>query len=150
MRINLSTYSRQIKAGAFLLMETMVGMLVVGIVFVALYTGISSGFAVIQVAEENARATQILEEKLETIRLYTWAQLNTANFVPTNFTVAYSTNSSLVYTGAMQITAAPVSESYSNSLKSLNVTVTWKSGRVVRTRQMSTLISQFGIQNYVY
>src|SRR5437588_10845267 len=102
MRINLSVQSRQIKAGAFLLMETLVGMLVVGIVFVALYSGMSSGFAVIQVAEENARATQILEEKLETVRLYTWAQLNTANFVPTNFTVAYSTNSSLVYTGTMQ------------------------------------------------
>ena len=150
MRINLSAHSKPIKAGAFLLMETMVGMLVVGIVFVALYSGISSGFAVIQVAEENARATQILEEKLETIRLYTWAQLTTASFVPTNFTVAYSTNSSLVYTGMLQITSAPVTESYSNSLRAVNVTVNWKSGQVLRTRQMSTLVSQYGIQNYVY
>ena len=150
MRINLSTHSRPTKAGAFLLMETMVGMLVVGIVFVALYTGISSGFAVIQVAEENARATQILEEKLETIRLYTWAQLTTANFVPTNFTVSYSTNSSLVYSGSIQITNPPVTENYSNSLKAVNVTVNWTSGRVQRTRQMSTLVSQYGIQNYIY
>ena len=133
-----------------MLMETMVGMLVVGIVFVALYSGMSSGFAVIQVAEENARATQILEEKLETVRLYTWTQLNTANFVPTNFTVAYSTNSSLVYTGTMQIVNSPVTESYSNSLKSVNVSVSWRSGRVLRTRAMTTLVSQFGIQNYVY
>ena len=133
-----------------MLMETMVGMLVVGIVFVALYSGMSSGFAVIQVAEENARATQILEEKLETVRLYTWAQLNTANFVPTNFTVAYSTNSSLVYTGTMQITSAPITESYSNSLKTVSVSVSWRSGRVVRNRAMSTLVSQFGIQTYVY
>lgn len=56
MRVKLS----QLKAGAFTLVETMVGMPVVGIVFVALDPGIPSGFAVIRVAEESARATRIL------------------------------------------------------------------------------------------
>ena len=57
---------------AFSMIEILVAMVVLGIMFVSLYSGFSSGFAVVQLARENLRATQILQEKMETIRLYTW------------------------------------------------------------------------------
>ena len=49
------------------MVEVLVAVSLVGIMFVSLYSGISSGFAVVQLARENLRATQILQEKMETI-----------------------------------------------------------------------------------
>src|SRR3954462_11920049 len=102
--MNISnTCKRRRQTDAFSILEAMVGVALLGVVFVALYTGISNGFAFAKATRENLRATQILQEKMETVRLYTWEQLNTPGFVPTNFTeafYAYGTNvGGLVYTG---------------------------------------------------
>ena len=48
----------------------------IGVISVTLYIAIAQGFAATQVARENLRATQILQEKMETIRLYGWDQIN--------------------------------------------------------------------------
>ena len=120
--------------------------------FSALYVAFSSGFQFVQLCRENQRAGQILTEKLETIRLYTWDQVNTSGFVPTNFTATFyppsQTNSGLVYTGTIEIVPVPATETYSNDLRQVNVSLNWASGRTVRTRAMTTMISQYGIQNY--
>ena len=63
-------------------MEVLVAVAIIGTVFVSLYLGMTQGFAIVQVARENLRATQILQEKTEIIRLYTWDQINTAGFIP--------------------------------------------------------------------
>lgn len=135
-------------------MEVMVAVAIGGIMFVSLYSGFSTGFAVIQLARENLRGTQILQEKMETIRLYTWEQINTSAFIPTNFTdVFYASTQSasgLVYTGKVTIASAPISEAYSNDLKLVTIEVTWESVNVLRKREMSTLISRYGLQNYIY
>src|SRR5690242_4531464 len=73
------------RAAAFSTMEVLVGVMVCGIVFVGLYSGLSSGFSFIQLARENLRGTQIMEEKMETLRLYRWDQINQSGFIPTNF-----------------------------------------------------------------
>lgn len=129
-------------------------MAVIGIVFVTLYTAISSGFGFVQMSRENLRGTQILQEKMETIRLYTWDQITTAGFIPTNFVdyfiAATNTDRGLSYTGAVSIVSAPVTEVYSNDLKLVTINLSWKSGRVVRNRQMSTYVGRNGLQNYIY
>ena len=135
-------------------MEIMVAVAIAGIVFTSLYAGFSTGFAVVQLARENLRAIQILQEKTETIRLYTWEQINTAGFVPTNFLdVFYPTaqsGSGLVYTGYVSFAAAPIAESYSNDLKLVTVEVNWVSANIPRKRQMSTFVGRYGLQNYIY
>jgi len=139
---------------AFTLIEVLVAVAISGIVFVGLYSGISSGFAIVELARENLRAGQILQEKMETIRLYTWSQITTAGFVPTNFTDVFFTStqsaSGLTYTGRVTIASAPISESYSNDMKSVTVQVTWTSAGVIRSRDMQTLVSRYGLQNYIY
>lgn len=135
--------------------EVLVAIAIISVMFVSLYTGLSSGFAVVQLARENLRATQILQEKMETIRLYTWEQLNTSGFVPTNFTdVFYASStgaaSGITYTGTLVIASAPITESYSNDLKTVTAEVTWMSGKVLRRREMETLVSRYGLQNYIY
>ncbi|MBI4663684.1 MAG: hypothetical protein HY735_33195 [Verrucomicrobia bacterium] len=132
----------------------MVAVGISGIMFVSLYAGLSSGFAVAQLARENLRAGQILQEKMETIRLYTWQQINTSGFIPTNFVAPFyastQATSGLVYTGRVTIAQAPVSEVYSNDLKMVQVEVDWVSARTPRKREMSTFVSQYGLQNYIY
>lgn len=155
MRIELNSKPiRELARVAFTLMEVLVALAVGSIVFVSLYSGLSTGFAVVQLARENLRATQILQEKMETIRLYTWDQIATAGFIPTNFTdVFYSAtqySGGLTYTGSVTIVTAPITESYSNDLKMVTVDVTWESANVLRKREMNTLVSRYGLQNYIY
>src|SRR5881296_83371 len=102
---------------AFTLVEAVVAMAVCGIMIVALYSGITSGFFHIRMARENFRATQIMVEKMEVIRLLTWDQINSNGFVPATFSAPYypdnstsATNSAsggLVYNGTITITDVP-------------------------------------------
>src|SRR5438046_2231149 len=109
-----TTYNARRETAAFSLIETLVAVALVGVVLVSLYTGISNGFAFAKVTRENLRATQILQEKMETIRLYTWEQLSTPGYVPTNFLEGFyasGTNSGgLTYTGKVIIATAPIAE----------------------------------------
>jgi prepilin-type N-terminal cleavage/methylation domain-containing protein len=143
-------------AGAFTLVEVMVALSVGAIMFVGLYAGFSTGFAVIQVARENLRAVQILQEKMETIRLYNWNQVTNVGFIPTNFvetfySVGTNVSSGILYTGAISIGRAPMDhENYAHDLRMVSVHLTWESGKVLRKREMHTLVSRYGLQNYIY
>src|SRR6185503_20916526 len=74
---------------AFSVVEALVAMGVVGLLVVALYSGMTSATISVRLARENHRATQIMVEKMELLRLFTWDQINTADFIPPNFTVPY-------------------------------------------------------------
>src|SRR5713226_7153106 len=74
---------------AFTLAEVVVAMAVMAVMFVSLYGGITTGFAVTQLARENLRGTQIILEKMEGIRLYNWNQLVYSNMIPSSFTNYY-------------------------------------------------------------
>src|SRR5262245_30151305 len=88
------------RAAGFSLVEVTVGMAVIGTSAIALFSGFTSGFFTMQMARENLRATQIMLEKTETLRLYSWDQINTGGFIPATFTAPYdpnSTNGGIVY-----------------------------------------------------
>jgi prepilin-type N-terminal cleavage/methylation domain-containing protein len=137
----------------FTLVEVLVGMAIVGIVFVALYTGMTVGFGAVRMARENTGATQILTEKFETLRLYNWDQINSNGFIPATFVVpldASLTNSSRNYTGTVTIAAADIAEGYSNDLRLVTVSLTWASGGRISTRSRQGYVARYGLQNYVY
>src|SRR6266481_7872902 len=69
---------------AFTLTEVLVALLVVSVVIVSLYTGVSSGFALVKLSREDLRATQIMLQRLETLRLYKWSNFTDASFFSTN------------------------------------------------------------------
>jgi uncharacterized protein (TIGR02598 family) len=143
---------------AFTLVEVMMAVAVMGIMLVTLYGGFAFAFTEMKLARENVRATQILQEKMEVVRLYTWDQaVNTPGYMPTNFTEAYyptnptnSATGSFTYKGTVVVTAAPLTETYAGKLRMIQVRVTWGSGPKTHTRQMTTFISQYGLQKYVY
>jgi prepilin-type N-terminal cleavage/methylation domain-containing protein len=135
------------------LIELMIGLSIFGILFISLYGGISSGVGIIRTARENLRATQVMLEKMETIRLYSWDQLNQSGFIPTTFTSPYwpaETNSGLQYQGTLTITNVSFNEAYSSDMRQVTVTVSWYSGTIQHQRQMRTYVSRYGLQNYVY
>src|ERR1051326_7965370 len=125
------------RRAAYSIAEVMVAVGVVGITFGAVLSGFSVAFSILQTARENLRATQVLQEKMETIRLYSWDQINTPGFVPSTFTASSNpTNQStgVIYTGSIQITNAPIAESYSTNLLEVIAQLSWTSGSVQHHR----------------
>jgi len=139
---------------AFTLVETVVGMAVTVVVILSLYAGLNLGFASVQSARENLRATQILTEKMEVVRLCNFDQLTTPGYLPTSFTVYYyestAASNGPAYSGTLSITSAAPSANYSNDLRLVTISVTWQTKNTPRTRSLSTLASRYGIQRYVY
>jgi prepilin-type N-terminal cleavage/methylation domain-containing protein len=158
MHCGIESTMRRTRSG-FTLIEVMVGVALMGVATVSLYTGFSYCFAVTRVTRENVRATQILQDKMEVMRLLNWDQVaNLPGFVPTTFTAPYfasnPTNTSspegLTYYGTVLVTNAPISETYASDLRMIQIKLTWTSGNMTRTRQMSTFVSQHGMQKYIY
>ena len=123
-------------------------------IVLAVYGAITSGMGNMRMARENLRATQILLDKMEAIRLYDWDQVNT-NFIAPNFIVNYdvttaSTNSGILYYGSVILAPANTGTSYSDDLKLVTVRLNWKTGRIARSRDLSTYVCRTGIQNYIY
>src|SRR6266404_5225022 len=107
--------------GAHTLAEVMVSVGLLGIMVVSLFAGFSSGFDVVRSARENVRATQILEERMEVIRLVKWDNV-APGFIPTNFTVpfyaAVGSNvaaGGLTYTGAVSFPSNGMGETYATT-----------------------------------
>jgi len=155
MKIKQIIFPRSSRSrSAFSLVEVTIGMGIIGTVIVGLFSGFSSGFFTMRMARENLRATQIMLEKVETIRLYSWDQINTAGFIPATFSATYdpqATNSQgLTYSGTMTISDAPIGSSYSNDMKLVTVRVDWKTGGVDRSREFSTYVARNGLQSYIY
>ncbi len=144
--------------GAFTLVEVLVSLAVCGFLFVSLYAGLAQGTSSLQRAREKLRAAQILSEKLEVMRLYNWDQVNTSGYIPSTFVEYQYPNDNtnmvaqqgIVYRGTIQLSPADVHSNYTNTMRKVVATVTWTSQNVTNQQRMETLISEFGVQKYVY
>lgn len=150
---------------AFTLVETLVAVGVLGITTLSLFAGFGSGFALIQVTRENLRATQILVQRMETVRIYTWSQLQDTNYFPLTFTEYYDPlagASGLTYTGSVLNASGSVAfpappgvssalpDAYRTNMALVRIQVAWTSDGKLRTREMQTYVARYGIQNYIY
>ena len=132
------------------------GVLIMSIMFVTLYAGFTQGFGVVQASRENLRATQILQQYSELIRLYTWDQLTNGLAIPNPF-VKYWTfyplgatnNQGVVYTGSLTINNnADWAEDYAADTKKVTLTLTWTNRSMPHTRTMATYVSKYGLHKY--
>lgn len=152
--INRTSQRKRRCRGAFTLLEVMIGVALMGIMFVSLYVGFTSGFAIIQLARENLRATQILQEKTETLRLLTWSQLSQMETSLTEpfYSTESSLQSGLTYDLYIDIPSeSPVTDaSYAPDIRLVTVEARWTSGGVERRRSMTTYASRYGLYRYIY
>lgn len=141
---------------AYTLIEVVVASGLLGIMIVAFYGGIASGFAMVSLSREHLRANQIALERMEMIRLYSWDQVNSNGFIPPTFTAWFypgkdaDTGSGSKYFGNVTISDVPLEVAYTNSLKRVQVSLVWTNNRVARTHELETFVSEYGMQNYVY
>jgi len=122
-------------------------------------SSINYGLCVMRIARENQRATQVMLEKLEAIRLYNWTQVTNSGFIPANFSAPYdptgATNSQgTTYFGTMAVSVPNfigTTPNYSASIRQFTVNLSWtNSGGISHFRTLSTYVAQNGMQNYVY
>jgi Tfp pilus assembly protein PilV len=135
----------------------MVGVVVMSVMVVSLYMAFTQGFAVVQIARENLRGTQILQEKMETMRLYSWDQINSNGFIPATFQANFydttsGTNCGVVYNGTTSINPSPMTnnEAYAANHRLIVISVNWTSAGLQRTRTMTSLVSSNGLHNYIW
>lgn len=135
------------------MIEVLFAMGIVGILVVALYGAIAASTTWMRLCHENEAVTQIMSEKLETIRLYNWDQMNSNGFVQTSFTTGIDPlqpKGTPYYTGTVVIAQQPVTEAYKSNLLQVTVNVAWQSGSRPESRSMSTFVAKYGLQTYIY
>lgn len=175
--MKLKKRDQRVETG-FTLIEALISTAIVGIFFVALYTGIAQGFGLMTNARENLRANQILVDKMEEMKLYSWDQLTSfgtqTSFIPTNFTEEYypsGTNLSVStttfgtrsisntganavnfrYYGAVLITnVAFTNTAYATNMRKVVIAVAWTNGVKPHRHEMTTYVSEYGMQKYIY
>jgi prepilin-type N-terminal cleavage/methylation domain-containing protein len=143
---------------AYTLAELLVAVAILAIMFASLYSGIRYGFSITDASRQDLRATQILLERMEGIRLFNWNQLVDTNKNPVTFTKYYypmATNGQsqgIAYQGTLTVTAPGLDPpaTYSNVMKKVTVTLNWTSGSLQHTRSLSTYAAKNGLQNYIY
>ena len=154
---------------AFTLVEASVAMLILGVMLIALYAGLTWCTASVRIARENLRATQIIVEKMEVVRLLTWDQLNSTNVLPTQFTAPYVATASstknntnnvnfavtnsggFVYYGTIKIVPPLETQllaGYTNDMRVVSVEIYWTNRSLPHTRMIKSYVSRYGIQNY--
>ncbi len=155
MRIRLS---KKFQLGVTLT-EVVMATGIIAITGAGVISSINYGLCIMRIARENQRATQVMLEKLEAIRLYNWTQVTNAGFIPTSFTAVYDPTSAAnsqgtIYYGSMSVTSPAftgTTPNYAPNLRQFNVSLNWtNSGGIAHHRSLSTYVAQNGVQNYVY
>jgi hypothetical protein len=152
---------------AYTLAEVMISVFILAVMTVSLYAGFWSGFAIVRLSRENLRATQILVQKMEDVRVYKWSQITVSNstYLKTSFVDYYNpsgTNDNTYgayYQGAVSIASVPtnIPSAYSANMRAITVSVYWTNSNptkstnaIVRARSMQTYVARYGMQDYIY
>lgn len=147
------------QTAGYTLVEVLCAVLIAAIAATVLFVGFDNGFAILRTTREDLRATQIMMQKTEAIRLCTWQQLTNC---PTTFKEFYypagTTNVGTLYWGTLSTTAVatnvPDSVSYKGNLHLITIKLAWTNyvgnKLVAHSRQMQTLSAKYGMQNYLF
>ena len=141
------------QAAAFTLVETVVATFITAVMVPAIYASLVAGFAMLQVTRENLRATQIIVQRMEAIRLSPYTLIQNPSSYPTNSTDYYASGKTngVAYTVSYNWQPGPASlpPSYRTNVVLVTVNASWTSGNVQHTRSMQTYVAKNGIQRYV-
>ena len=153
-------YVKQSESGVTLV-DVIMAIALLGVMASGIFGSFRYGFFTLQLARENQRATQILLEKVETIRLYSWDQVNPpGRSIPYTFPLnavydpqAPSGAQGTTYNGTVTVSncsSGSIGSSYSANMRQVTVTLHWTTGTIPHTRSLATYIAKDGLQNYVY
>jgi len=137
---------------AFTLTEIMVAVGVIGVLFVSLYLAFSAGFSMVQTTRENLGATEVLVQRAETLRLYSWSQFTSQSFFQSNFTSDASATLGTIYYGTIERNPPNFSDNptYANDTRLVTISVRWTNSfgkPMSHYRAMQTLVAKNGLLN---
>lgn len=147
------------KGGAgFSLAEVVVAMAIAAIGIGALYAALLSGFRVVQLSREDLRATQVMVEVMDTLRLYSWDQITDPTFTPKHFQIPFdpvgTTNgqgSPFEFRCTMNVKKGPNAVAYGDNMRTVTLDIEWKNEtKRRRDRSFVTYVTRNGLQSYVY
>jgi prepilin-type N-terminal cleavage/methylation domain-containing protein len=147
--------------GGFTLVEVLCAIVVTAIAATALFAGFDNGFGVLRTTREDLRATQIMMQKTEAIRLLPWNLLTNANgsFQENYYPPGTAfTNGGTLYYGTFNTMGVPATipdtVTYKSNLHLITVTLSWTNfigtSPVPHFRYMQSLYTLNGLQSYVY
>jgi len=157
MRIRCKKTDARSRA-AYTLAEVIISVFLLATMAVSLFSALSYGFSNVQADREDLRATQILLQRTEAIRLCTWGQLQNMTFQTTYDPSGASNGSSgTVYYGKIETNspvAVPSSCGYRTNMVQVTVTVNWTNyvgaRALAHSRTAQTQVARYGMQNYIW
>ena len=142
----------------FTLPEAMIGVLLAAMMIVALYGCFASGFSMLRVSREDLRATQIILQRMERIRLCTFDQVKDPKINPPvvveYFDPVHETKGGggIAYTVTFTNNYPPMGTvplGYRTNMLLVTVSASWLSGKNKHSRSMQTYVARDGIEKYV-
>src|SRR4051812_33207014 len=91
MKTKRSTHlkARGLRQAGFRLIELCVAMSIILVTFLTIFASLTMGLSITQISRENLRATQIMLDKMEGVRLYNWDQLTNSTYLISSFTNSF-------------------------------------------------------------
>lgn len=125
-----------------MLAEVVVSLFIFAIMATVVLNGIVFSMRSLEYLRDDSRATQVLLDKTEVVRLCTLGQVRNASYVPRTFTDGN-------YTGTVSVGPVPFVNSYSSNLSAVTFTVNWKSSGTPCRRSWTTYVAKTGLQGYI-
>ncbi len=160
MGLKTKQHKDQARPWGYSLVEVLIAACVLGLLTLALFAALAFGLGIVHASRDNLRATQILTQKMETIRLLTWKQLTNNVIAPTNFVSYYDpggSNAGTIYLGRYSTRSTPsgLPPAYADKMRLVNVDLYWTNRSsptkaIVQRRQVQTFVARYGLQPYVY
>ena len=158
MRIPCKKQARETSQSAYTLAEVIIAVFLLATMAVSLFSALSYGFSNVQADREDLRATQILMQRTEAIRLCNWSQLQNLSFQTTyDPSGSSSGNAGTVYYGTVKTnspSAIPNTCAYKTNVVQVTVTVNWTnyvgSRALAHDRTAQTQVARYGMQNYIW
>ena len=124
----------------FTLMEAMISSIILALAVTTALTILSHATKYVNDMRLRARSAQIVQQKVEDLRLLSWSNLTSS---PSTFTDASDTNK--LYAGKL-VMSTYQSYGTTQTIKQVTVQVTWtNTHRMVMTNSLTTLISNGGL-----
>jgi type II secretory pathway pseudopilin PulG len=153
----------EFRRSAFSLIEVMMGAAVMAVVFGSVFAILTMGLFMTTTSRENLRATRVMQDKMEGVRLFSPTQLTNTTILVQSFTNWFSETNNIgmasvqgygiMYTGSIVIAPLSFTTSYSSNMQQVTVNIGWVSGgpgNMAHTRSMSTFYANQGLYNYVW
>lgn len=137
--------SAQKDAKGFTLVELIIGMALLGMIFAGAFSGIKTGFDVLEEARDQTRVAQMLQSELERLRTLNWNDLT-----------ALPAQSNIQLEGALaqayrnRYTFTREISSPGSDRRMVTVTASWTNSGRDRALTMTTLYAKNGLYDYYY